>query len=166
MSPDAAIVFGILGIAAVLFASGRVRLDVTALLVVLALMLSGVLTPREALAGFGDPVVVLVAGLLVVGEMLSRTGVASALGSWLTRVGGTSETRMLVLMIRPGRRSTCRTRRARCPTGLVFRVEQASVGRWGPCRLGVFDHSFSSPQESIDFKQDVECLQEALVCVR
>ena len=49
-----AIVFGILGVAGVLFASGRVRLDVTALLVVMALMLTGVLTPRETLAGFGD----------------------------------------------------------------------------------------------------------------
>jgi di/tricarboxylate transporter len=99
MSPDAAIVFGILGVAGILFASGRVRLDITALLVVLALMLSGVLTPREALRGFGDPVVPLVAGLLVVGEMLSRTGVSYAIGRWLMRVGGTSETRLLILLM-------------------------------------------------------------------
>jgi di/tricarboxylate transporter len=99
MNTEAAIVFGILGVAGVLFAWGRIRLDVTALLVVMALMLSGVLTPREALSGFGDPVVILVAGLLVVGEMLSRTGVSYAMGRWLMRVGGTSETRMLVLMM-------------------------------------------------------------------
>jgi len=99
MSSDAAIVFGILGVAGVFFASGRVRLDVTALLVVLALMLSGVLTPREALSGFGDPVVILVAGLLVVGEMLSRTGVAFAMGRWLLRAGGESEVRLLVLLM-------------------------------------------------------------------
>jgi di/tricarboxylate transporter len=99
MSSEVALVFGILAIAAVLFASGRVRLDVTALLVVLALMLSGVLTPREALSGFGDPVVPLVAGLLVVGEMLTRTGVAYAMGNWLTRAGGTSETRLLILLM-------------------------------------------------------------------
>ncbi len=99
MSSDATIVFGILGVAGILFASGRVRLDVTALLVVMALMLSGVLTPREALAGFGDPVVILVAGLLVLGEMLSRTGVSHAMGRWLMRVGGSSETRMLVLLM-------------------------------------------------------------------
>ena len=99
MSTEAALVFGILGVAGVLFASGRVRLDVTALLVVMALMLSGVFTPREALAGFGDPVVILVAGLLVVGEMMTRTGVSFAMGRWLARVGGTSETRMLVLLM-------------------------------------------------------------------
>jgi di/tricarboxylate transporter len=99
MTSDTAVVFGILGVAGVVFASGRVRLDVTALLVVMSLMLSGVLTPREALAGFGDPVVPLVAALLVVGEMLSRTGVSYAMGRWLTQVGGTSETRLLVLLM-------------------------------------------------------------------
>jgi len=99
MSSDAAIVFTILGVAGACFASGRVRLDITALLVVLALMLSGVLTPREALAGFGDPVVLLVAGLLVVGEMLNRTGVAFRLGNWIARIGGTSETRLLILLM-------------------------------------------------------------------
>jgi di/tricarboxylate transporter len=99
LSQDAAIVFGILAVAGVLFASGRVRLDVTSLLVVMALMLSGVLTPREALAGFGDPVVLLVAALLVVGEMLSRTGISYAMGRWLMRAGGTSENRLLVLLM-------------------------------------------------------------------
>jgi di/tricarboxylate transporter len=99
MNPDAALVFWILGVAGILFASGRVRLDVTALGVVLALMLSGVLTPREALAGFGDPVVLLVAGLLVLGEALNRTGVSYAMGNLLMRVGGTSEIRLLVLLM-------------------------------------------------------------------
>jgi di/tricarboxylate transporter len=99
MSTDAGIVFAILGVAGILFASGRVRLDITSMLVVMALMLSGVLTPREALAGFGDPVVLLVAGLLVVGEMMTRTGVSNALGSWLMRVGGASETRLLLLLM-------------------------------------------------------------------
>jgi len=99
MISDIAIVFWILGVAGLLFASGRVRLDVTALLVVMALMLTGVLTPREALAGFGDPVVLLVAGLLVVGEMLSRSGISYAMGRWLLRVGGTSESRLLVLLM-------------------------------------------------------------------
>jgi di/tricarboxylate transporter len=99
MSTETAIVFGILGVAGVLFASGRVRLDITSLLVVLALMLSGILTPREALSGFGDPVVPLVAGLLVVGEMLNRTGVAYGLGNWIAKFGGSSETRLLVLLM-------------------------------------------------------------------
>jgi di/tricarboxylate transporter len=50
------IVFGVLAGAVALFASGRVRPDVVAILVVLALNLSGVLTIQEAVAGFGQPV--------------------------------------------------------------------------------------------------------------
>jgi len=65
-------VFGILGGAIVLFAWGRPRVDIVAILVVLALMLSRVLTPHEALAGFGDPVVVLIAAVRGSGEYGGR----------------------------------------------------------------------------------------------
>ena len=99
MSADAIFVFVTIAFAAALFASNRIRLDVVALGVVLAMMLSGVLTPAEALAGFGDSVVLLVAGLLVVGEMLDRTGVARSIGAWIIRAGGASETRLIVLIM-------------------------------------------------------------------
>lgn len=96
MSADAAFVFVVIGIAALAMASNRVRYDVVALLVVLALMLSGVLSVGVALAGFGSSVVILVAGLLVIGEMLDRTGVARALGDMILKRGGTSETGLLI----------------------------------------------------------------------
>jgi di/tricarboxylate transporter len=50
---DAAFVFGLIAVAGALMASNRMRYDVVSLLVVLALMLSGVLTVNQALAGFG-----------------------------------------------------------------------------------------------------------------
>jgi di/tricarboxylate transporter len=99
MSADALFVLIVIAISAVLFASNRVRLDIVAILVVLSLMLSGVLTPEAALAGFGNTVVLLVAGLLVVGEALDRTGVAQSIGNLIVRVGGNSETRLLVLLM-------------------------------------------------------------------
>ena len=68
-------VFGILAGAIALFAWGRPRVDIVAILVVLALILSRALTPREALAGFGDPVVVLIAAVFIIGEALVNTGV-------------------------------------------------------------------------------------------
>ena len=80
-------------------ASNRVRFDIVALLVVLALMLSGVLSVSEALSGFGNPVVIMVAGLLVIGEMLDRTGVAAAVGDFILKKGGASETRLLVALM-------------------------------------------------------------------
>ncbi|MEE4376027.1 MAG: SLC13 family permease [Candidatus Competibacteraceae bacterium] len=99
MTGDTLFVFALLLTTVVLFASDRLRLDVVAILVVLALMLSGVLSPVEALAGFGDPVVLLIAGLFVVSEGLFRTGIAYAIGNWLMRVAGTSELRLLVLLM-------------------------------------------------------------------
>ena len=99
MINDSTLVFAIIGVAAVLMASNRVRFDIVALLVVMALMLSGVLTVGEALSGFGSSVVILVAGLLVIGEMLARTGVARAMGDWILKKGGTNETRLLILIM-------------------------------------------------------------------
>ncbi len=102
MTGETTFVFSVLAAAVVLFASGRVRTDVVALLVVLALVLSGVLTLREGLAGFGDPVIILMGGLFVVGEALVTTGVTLAVGQWLIRVGGGSETRLLILVMLVG----------------------------------------------------------------
>ena len=75
------------------------RFDIVALLVVSALMLSDTLSVGEALAGFGSSVVILVAALLVVGEMLDRTGVARAVGDWILSKGGSNETRLLVVIM-------------------------------------------------------------------
>ena len=99
MTNEAIFVFVLIGVAAVLMASNRVRYDVVALLVLLALMLSGVLSVGETLAGFGSSVVILVAGLLIIGEMLARTGVAAAVGDWILKNGGTNETRLLILIM-------------------------------------------------------------------
>ncbi len=80
-------------------ASNRVRFDLIALLVVLALILSGILTVGEALSGFGSSVVIMVAALLIVGEMLDRTGVAKAIGAKILELGGSDQTRLLVLLM-------------------------------------------------------------------
>jgi di/tricarboxylate transporter len=92
-------VFGILAGAIALFAWGRPRVDIVAILVVLALILSRVLTPREALAGFGDPVVVLIAAIFIVGDALVNTGVVHRLGEAVMKLGGGDETRLIVLIM-------------------------------------------------------------------
>ncbi|WP_407273735.1 SLC13 family permease [Dickeya ananatis] len=89
----------LLSIAIVLFATGKLRMDVIALLVIVAFVLSGTLTLQEALIGFSDPNVFLIAALFVIGEGLVRTGVAYQVGDWLMRVAGQSETRMLILLM-------------------------------------------------------------------
>ncbi len=99
MHGETIFVFALIGITAALMASNRLRFDIISLLVVLALMLSGVLSVGEALSGFGNPVVIMVAGLLVVGEMLDRTGVVDTIGEAILKKGGTSEIRLLVLIM-------------------------------------------------------------------
>jgi di/tricarboxylate transporter len=92
-------VFGVLAGAVAMFAWGRPRTDVVAILVVLALMLSGVLTPQESLAGFGDPVVMLIAAVAIVGEGLVATGVAYRLGEAVMKAGGSNEARLVALVM-------------------------------------------------------------------
>ncbi|MGL5973856.1 MAG: SLC13 family permease, partial [Aeromonas sobria] len=82
-----------------LFMTNKVRMDVVALGVVILFVLSGTLTLPEALAGFSDPNVILIAALFVVGEGLVRTGIAYQVGDALVKVAGSSETKLLVLLM-------------------------------------------------------------------
>ena len=66
----------VLALSAVFFMLGRVRSDLVALCALLALVLSGVLTPEEALSGFSNPVVIMMAGLFVVSGAIFQTGLA------------------------------------------------------------------------------------------
>ena len=73
--------FAILIVTIVVFIWGRLRSDVTAVLALLALYLTGILTLPQTLAGFGDSTVVMIAALFVVGEGLSRSGITAWLSS-------------------------------------------------------------------------------------
>ena len=99
MTNEAGFVFVLIAVAGALMASNRVRYDFVALIVVIALALSGTLTIGESLSGFGNSVVILVACLLVLGEMLDRTGVARAVGDAIMRYGGSRETNLLILIM-------------------------------------------------------------------
>lgn len=99
MTPDMLFVFGLLAITIALFISDRIRMDLVALMVVVVLATSGIITPSQAVSGFGDSVVIMIAALFVVGEALFRTGIAAAAGNWLLRMGGSSETRLLLFLL-------------------------------------------------------------------
>lgn len=92
-------VVSLLLIAISLFATNKLRMDVIALLVIVAFVVSGTLTVPEAMAGFSDPNVILIAALFVIGDGLVRTGVAYQVGDWLVKVSGSSEIKMLVLLM-------------------------------------------------------------------
>jgi len=83
----------------VLFVIDRIRIDLVAILGLLALMFGGILTPSEAVAGFGDTTVVLIASLMIVGDGLFQTGVAAWIGNKLGQIAGRSEPRILVILM-------------------------------------------------------------------
>jgi len=89
----------LLAVAVILFATGKVRMDAVALLVIVAFILSGTLTTEEAFSGFSDPNVILIAALFIIGDGLVRTGVATSMGAWLIKVAGNSEIKMLVYLM-------------------------------------------------------------------
>ena len=99
MVTDLAIVLVLLAAAILMFAANKPRLDVVALLMLIALPFTGVLTIGEALAGFSDPNIVLIAALFVIGDGLVRTGIAQRLGDWLIAKAGGSEVRLIVLLM-------------------------------------------------------------------
>jgi di/tricarboxylate transporter len=92
-------VYGVVVFAIGLFFSNRVRLDITAALVMILLAVSGVLTASEAVSGFGNPLVMLIAGLFVVSEGLNRTGVAPWIGLKIASFAGNGETQLLLVLM-------------------------------------------------------------------
>ncbi|UJB63558.1 SLC13 family permease [Acidovorax sp. YS12] len=99
MSTQALWVFSLLAACVACFIANRPRMDAVALTAMVLLVASGTLSLQEALAGFSDPAVIMVAAFFVIGEGLARTGVAYRVGDWLVRRAGRSETRLLVLLM-------------------------------------------------------------------
>jgi di/tricarboxylate transporter len=99
MTLEILVVYAVLTAAIVLFASDRLRLDVVALLALLTLALAGILSPAEALAGFADPIVIMIAALFIVGDGLFRTGVAARIARLALRYGAGSEARTIAVLM-------------------------------------------------------------------
>lgn len=99
MTPDNIIVLVILVAAIILFASEKLRADVVALLVLLALYLTRLLTIEEAFLGFSSPAVVTVWAVFIISGGLQRTGVADLIARQLLRLVGQSERRLLLFLM-------------------------------------------------------------------
>ena len=99
MTPDMLLTLAILVIAIVLFVTEWVRLDVVALGVMVALMLTGLVTTAQGLAGFANPTVISIGALFIVGGAVFQTGLAAMLGDSILRLAGGSETRLLLVLM-------------------------------------------------------------------
>ncbi|WPB86697.1 SLC13 family permease [Sediminicoccus rosea] len=135
MNTELALVLLLLAAAIVMFVANRPRMDAVALLMIVLMPFTGVLTINEALAGFSDPSIILIAGLFVIGEGLVRTGVARRLGDWLNATAGQSETRMLMLLML-------------CVSGLgAFMSSTAVVAIFIPVVLRICQNTGTAPSQ-------------------
>ena len=99
MTIQIGIVLALLVVALVLFSTERIPIEVVSILLVMALVLTNTLTPGEAFAGFGNDIVITIAGLFVLTGGLAKTGVIDLVGRRLHRTAGDSEFRIAALIM-------------------------------------------------------------------
>lgn len=102
MTTSILVVFAIVALAIVLFITEVVRVDVTALIVLLALAFLEPWThisATEAISGFSNPATITVLAMLIMSEAVRRTGVVQWLSQKLASLAGRSETRQLAITI-------------------------------------------------------------------
>lgn len=85
--------------AVAMFITGKPRADIVALCALTILVLCGILSPAEALSGFSNPVVVMMAGLFVAGGAILQTGLAKAASRRIMQLAGSNDTAMFLLVV-------------------------------------------------------------------
>jgi di/tricarboxylate transporter len=96
---DNFLVLGILAIAVVLFVSEKLRVDVVAMIVLVALVVTGLVTVEEAFSGFASPAVITVWAVFIVSGGLTRSGVADLIARRVVRLAGHNQLRLTVLIM-------------------------------------------------------------------
>ncbi len=99
MTTDNLLVLGILAVSILLFISERLRVDVVAMIVLVALVLTGLVTVEEAFSGFASPAVIVVWAVFIVSGGLTRSGVADLIARQVVRLAGRSQLRLVALLM-------------------------------------------------------------------
>ena len=103
MIPEIALVLGLAAVAVILFATQAFSADLTAIMLMAALLLTGVVTPVEGLAGFSNTATVTIAAMLILSAGLFKTGAVSQLGHRLARMSAANlRVAVLALMVAAG----------------------------------------------------------------
>ncbi len=90
---------GLLVLAITLFATEKLSVDVITLLLLSTLVLTGILSPGEAFAGFSSDIIIILASIFVIGGALRETGVLDVAGQAVFKLAGGSSRRLLVLLM-------------------------------------------------------------------
>lgn len=95
---EIAYVLALLVLAVVLFATEKISVDVITLLLLAALTIPGILTPKEAFAGFSSDIIVILGSIFVIGAALQRSGILESGAAALLRFSNTGA-RMLTFLL-------------------------------------------------------------------
>jgi di/tricarboxylate transporter len=98
MSPIA-ITLILLLVAVILFATEKIPVDIVGILLVIGLVMTGILNVNEGLSGFGDNIIVTIAGLFVLTGGLVKTGIVDLIGRRLYRISGKNEFLLTALIM-------------------------------------------------------------------
>ncbi|HET8819807.1 MAG TPA: SLC13 family permease, partial [Xanthomonadaceae bacterium] len=82
-----------------LFVTEKLRVDVTAMLLLLAMVIGGVLDPEQALSGFASEPAIIVAAVFVISGGLAATGITERIGQWIGKASGKSESRAIAVIM-------------------------------------------------------------------
>ncbi|MFO7523931.1 MAG: SLC13 family permease [Ignavibacteriaceae bacterium] len=96
MTTEILIVTLILAFALLFFITGRIRVDVTALMVLCLLAITGLVTPQEAVAAFGNPAVVTIWAMYILSAALIKTSIANMISAKVLKFSGKSETGLII----------------------------------------------------------------------
>ncbi|TWO31717.1 SLC13 family permease [Seonamhaeicola sediminis] len=88
----------ILVVTIVLFVWGKFTPDIVALISMITLYLTGILTPAETLSGFSNPTVIMIAALFIIGEGIAQTGWTAMAGKKFVEWAGKSVPKLLVIV--------------------------------------------------------------------
>ena len=99
MTPEQIIFLLIVAVTLALFISERIRIDIAAMLTLLALAATGILTPVEALSGFASEPAIIVASVFVISAALTETGLTERIGAGIARAAGSREWRAILVVM-------------------------------------------------------------------
>jgi di/tricarboxylate transporter len=99
VTTEIALTLAIIGMAMVLFATEKLRVDLVALLVLLAVSITGLVSKEEVFLGFANSAVITIWAVYIVSGGLFKTGVADKLGSIILRLSGSSEARLIMVIM-------------------------------------------------------------------
>ncbi len=97
--PPMLLTFIILFLTIIVFVWGKIRADIVGLSSLLALTITGILTPKEALAGFSNSVVIMMIGLFIVGGAIFQTGLAKTISTSLLKLAGDSQYKLFLFVM-------------------------------------------------------------------